>query len=276
VYSLLDCAFVELPVELPGAERLKTWLARGYAAEMDWMAKPRNDFRGFQAAWIGLWSYPRPLHPVPQKIAAYAQGKDYHFVLKEKLREQAEAFGESGALPFVDSYPVAERELAALAGLGFIGRNTMLIHPKYGSGFFIGGLLLPNSLPYYSNFLDKSSSPGVPGHPCAQCRKCLDACPGGAITEDGFVDSRKCASYLTIEKRAPLTDAEERICSGLVFGCDLCQTVCPYNKRHLRESEPYFDPQETEWRKSTLKGTPLQRAGKRKILSRNLAASAPK
>jgi epoxyqueuosine reductase len=225
------------------------------------MRKPRNDFHGFLSAWIGLWNYPHPLPPQAGRIAAYAQGTDYHFVVKEKLRQKAEELGEAEAVPFVDSYPIAERELAALAGLGFIGKNTMLIHPKYGSAFFIGGLLL-------KNFLAESvvkNSPESSKNKCSRCRKCLEACPGHAITEDGFVDANLCASYLTIEKRHPLTDAEKRICEGRVFGCDICQIVCPYNKKRLHATEPYFADNEVEWRKSVIKGTPLMRAGKRKL-----------
>jgi epoxyqueuosine reductase len=260
-FALLDSAFVRLPPELPSLGRLETWLAKGYAGEMDWMRKSRNDFQDFQSAWIGLWSYPRPLSPTPQRVAAYAHGPDYHFVVKEKLRQKAEELGEREALPFVDSYPLAERELAALAGLGFIGKNTMLIHPKYGSAFFIGGLLLKNFL---APSIAKDSQE-MSKNKCSHCRKCVEACPGRAITEDGFVNANLCASYLTIEKRRPLTETEKQICAGRVFGCDICQTVCPYNKKRLQNTEPYFADDEVEWRKRVIKGTPLMRAGKRKL-----------
>jgi len=264
---LLASATTPLPQILPGADRLDEWLKRGYNADMEWMARtaetrkePKN-FNGqnFNAAWIGLWKYPRPLQKKHEPIAAYAHGKDYHITVGAILRELA---APVGGLPFVDSLPIAERELAAMAGLGFIGKNTMLINPKFGSGFFIGGILLNISNSQLSTFNSQLNNG------CAKCRKCIDACPNKAITEDGFLDSRRCAAYLTIEHRGEFNEEQREWAKHSVFGCDICQRVCPYNAKHLAKSEPYFSPDEKEWKKKTIKGTPLWRAGT-KNLKRN-------
>jgi epoxyqueuosine reductase len=253
-----------LPQNLPNANRLDEWLKRGYHASMDWMAKnadtrmhPANfNEKNYNAAWIALWKYPRPLQKKHEPIAAYAHGKDYHITIGNILRELAlQVDGQ----PFVDSLPIAERELAVMAGLGFIGKNTMLINPNFGSGFFIGGILLNSD----------ATSQQQSQNGCAKCRKCIDSCPNNAITEDGFLDSRKCASYLTIEHKGEFSEQQRQWAKYNVFGCDICQRVCPYNLKHLAENEPYFSPDESEWKKKTIKGSPLQRTGT-KNLKRNL------
>jgi epoxyqueuosine reductase len=263
---LLAFGYAPLPTVLPNSMRLDEWLRKGFNANMNWMestAETRKcpaNFNGknYNAAWIGLWEYPRALQKKHEPIAAYAHGKDYHITVGNILRELAlQVDGQ----PFVDSLPIAERELAAMAGLGFIGKNTMLINPKFGSGFFIGGILL-------RSVEALCVIPPQPQNGCAKCRKCIDACPNNAITEDGFLDSRKCASYLTIEHRGEFSEEQKKWARYSIFGCDICQRVCPYNAKHLTENKPYFSFDENEWKKKTIKETPLWRTGT-KNLKRN-------
>jgi len=268
---MIEClhhAIVALPQTiLPHSARLDQWLNRGYHAGMDWMAssaeirKHPADFNGksYNAAWISLWRYPRPLQKKHEPIAAYAHGKDYHITIGAALHEWAM---KVDGQPFIDSLPVAERELAAMAGLGFIGKNTMLINPKFGSGFFIGGVLMDTDLETLHPPLEQ------PKNGCSNCRKCIDACPNKALTEDGFLDSRRCTSYLTIEHRGEFSEEQKEWAKHSIFGCDICQRVCPYNARHLAETEPYFSPDESEWKRKTIKESPLERAGT-KNLKRN-------
>ncbi len=264
--DLLISATTLLPKILPNASHLDKWIEKNYHANMEWMARTaearKHPANNYNAAWIGLWKYPRSLQKKHEPIAAYAHGKDYHIIIGNILRERAL---QLNGLPFVDSLPIAERELAAIAGLGFIGKNTMLINPKFGSGFFIGGILLniPNS---QLSTLNSQFSNG-----CAKCRKCIDACPNKALSEDGFLDSRRCASYLTIEHRGEFSEEQREWAKHSVFGCDICQRVCPYNARHLAETEPYFLPGEN-FTKGKIKGTPLWRAGT-KSLKRNYIAA---
>ena len=268
----LESAVVNLPDEMPHQSRFNEWLKRGFHANMKWMENNAEfDRKGYNAAWIALWKYPKPLSKEHEPIAAYAHGEDYHITLKKTLREMAEKIN---GYPFVDSSPVPERELAALAGLGFIGKNTMLINPKFGSAFFIGGYLFncqnPDSqdsriFPIFNYQLKEK---------CKNCRKCIDACPNGALTEDGFLNANKCASYLTIEHRGEFTEEQKKYAKHAIFGCDICQRVCPYNKKHLdslNDSLRLGAVAGTEiinWTKSKIKNTPMFRTGV-KNLKRN-------
>ncbi|MDR3001930.1 MAG: DUF1730 domain-containing protein [Fibromonadaceae bacterium] len=226
-----------LPDVLPNSSRLDEWLRKGFNANMKWMARhaevrkrPAN-FNGnsYNTAWIGLWKYPRPLQKKQEPIAAFAHGEDYHITVGKALKELA---SQVKGQTFVDSLPVAERELAVMAGLGFIGKNTMLINPKLGSGFFIGGILL-------NSYHNEKGNHGELPLPCESCRKCIDACPNKALTEDGFLDARRCASYLTIEHKGELSEEQKEWTKHSIFGCDICQRVCPYNAKHLADSEPF-------------------------------------
>jgi epoxyqueuosine reductase len=269
---MIEClahATIALPETLPHSGHLVHWLGKGFNANMNWMAntaeirKHPANFNGksYNAAWIALWKYHHPLQKKQEPIAAYAHGKDYHITIGNILKELAIKIDGQ---PFVDSMPIAERELAAMAGLGFIGKNTMLINPKFGSAFFIGGILL-NKKDLEFNVLGQ---PAPYNAPCAKCRRCIDACPNNALTEDGFLDARKCASYLTIEHRGEFSEEQKEWAKHSIFGCDICQRVCPYNARHLAETKPYFAFEESEWKKKTIKETPLWRAGT-KGLKRN-------
>ncbi|MEJ2368421.1 MAG: tRNA epoxyqueuosine(34) reductase QueG [Acidobacteriota bacterium] len=199
-------------------------------------------------------------------ISRYAWGRDYHKVLKARLRPVARYLRENGkhARVCVDSAPVLERALARLAGLGFIGKNTMLINPRFGSYLFLGEILTDMALP--------------PGDPvpdgCGRCTRCLEGCPTGAFARPRILDARRCLSMWTIEHRGPFT-ADTPELGGHLFGCDRCQEVCPYNRKAPMSIDPDFRPrpgwfapepetvsrlQETEWDRRT-RGMALRRAG---------------
>lgn len=174
------------------------------------------------------------------KIAKYAYGTDYHDVLKRKLRQLLERIETQtgkldGVRVFVDSAPVLDRAWAVRCGLGFIGKNTTLIHPKKGSFFFIGHLFLPLELEETGNPMTNR---------CGRCTKCLDACPTGALEAPFHIDARKCLSYLTIEYKGSLEGHDPKTFNGWMYGCDICQDVCPYNRFSLPNREPEFQPSE--------------------------------
>lgn len=174
------------------------------------------------------------------KIAKYAYGNDYHNVLKRKLHQLLERIEtQTGKMEkvriFVDSAPVLDRAWAVRCGLGFIGKNTTLIHPKKGSFFFIGHLFLPLNLTETGQVLTNR---------CGRCTRCLDACPTGALSEPFHIDARKCISYLTIEYKGNLEGHDPKQFQGWMYGCDICQDVCPYNRFSLPNLEPDFQPSE--------------------------------
>ncbi len=159
------------------------------------------------------------------RVARYAQGRDYHKVMKDRLHAISDALRDhhrgSAFLAFVDTAPIPERELAARAGLGWIGKHTLLIHPRLGSYLLLGGILTT---------LELSPVDGQTPEPdhCGTCTRCIDACPTGAITPYA-VDARRCISYLTIERRSPVEPAWWAKMGDWVYGCDVCQEVCPHN-----------------------------------------------
>lgn len=284
--EVLDWGYTALPAALAGAEKLDQWLQAGHQAGMDWMTRtaelrkhPQDNWEDMTTALVVLWRYPSPLPRQPGWIAAYAQGPDYHVsigtVLRDWCQDLAQRFPGLHSRPFVDSLPLAERELAVRAGLGWIGRHTLLIHPRHGSAFFIAGLLL--------NVNTENEPAAVRfAKGCASCRRCLDACPAQAITEENGVDARRCISYLTIEHRGDFSAEQASWAGHGLFGCDICQTVCPYNKKHLADSVPFWPTEPSAWLDKAPKGqglarmlrdTPLERAG-RKGLLRNLQAWA--
>jgi epoxyqueuosine reductase len=189
------------------------------------------------AAVVTLTNY---FHPDPAtsrsgKVAQYVRSQDYHEVLAVRLARLAEAIRDSGpgirTRCYVDAGPVPERDLAQRAGLGWIGKNMMLIHPRLGSFTFIGVVLT-----------DAPLAPDLPfeADRCGSCRRCLDACPTGAFVEPHLMDARRCISYLTIEHRGDFTQPQQDMVSDWLFGCDICQDACPWNVSFAR---PTGDPE---------------------------------
>lgn len=231
--------------------RLKEWLARGYHGEMGWMARdvekrisPLEIFPHARSVVVVALNYFTP-HQHQQssgkgKVSRYAWGDDYHDVVKEKLlsllawiREQEPA---AEGKVCVDIQPVMDKAWAVRAGLGWLGKHSNVITPEHGSWVFIGELLLSLELDH--------DTERVEDH-CGTCTLCIDACPTAAITEPYVVDSNKCISYATIELRAPELPAEiETKLSGWLYGCDICQDVCPWNRFEEPTSETRFAPRE--------------------------------
>ncbi len=176
------------------------------------------------------------------KVARYAWGRDYHKVMKRKLHRLCdalrEAYPDETFLATVDTAPIHEREHAARAGLGWIGKNTLLIHPRHGSFVLLGCVVTTLAI-------ESSAAAGFPGpnveptDRCANCTRCIDACPTQAIAADGYsVDATRCVSYLTIEHRSPIKPEFAAKLDGWLAGCDVCQDVCPYNQIGARNPLP--------------------------------------
>jgi epoxyqueuosine reductase len=227
------------------ARRLETWLNQGKHGKMGYMENhfekridPRKLVEGAKSVVTLLYNY----HTVEKqaddalpKIASYAFGEDYHHVLKSKLKEllvyiQTE-IGEVSGRCFVDSAPVLERDWARRSGVGWMGKNTLIIHPKQGSYFFVAELIIDLDLVYDAPIKDY----------CGTCTRCIDACPTEAISPEGYiVDGSKCISYLTIELREAIPVEFKGKMEGWAFGCDICQQVCPWNRFAVTHNEPKF------------------------------------
>ena len=258
---------------------LDRWLASGYAGVMRYLhrqARKRKDpgliIPEAKSVVVVLDNYydgqadPGP----PPRVARYARGEDYHTVTRERLEPLADLLRSHGARiahTFVDSGPVPERALALRAGLGWIGKNTMLIRPGTGSFFFIGTVFTDLALaPDASDATDH----------CGTCTRCLEACPTGALVEPRVLDATRCISYLTIEQKGPIpADVAEQL-DGWVFGCDICNEVCPWNQRFAQPTSAeefrsrhrldgagteLFDEMEEEEFTRRFGDTPLERPG---------------
>lgn len=230
-------------------DALRRWLARGHAATMGYLPRqaarrmaPATIVPGAMRAVMVLESYHHPTPPPAPgapRVAQYAWGEDYHRVLDERLAQLAETLIALGATraatrAYVDAGPVPERELAQRAGLGWLAKNTMLIHPRLGSYTFIGGVLTDLEL--------ACDAPFATDH-CGSCRACLDACPTAAFPAARELDARRCISYLTIEKRGAFGAEDGARIGPWLFGCDVCQEVCPWNGKFAQPAtEPRFTP----------------------------------
>jgi epoxyqueuosine reductase len=277
-------------VEPPGIDRHNQWLSAGYAGQMHYLpdraeaaGHPHHVLDGARSIVMLAINYrteePEQTEPGCGKVSRYAWGHDYHDLIRARLNSLANGLRE--LLPFanvrgvVDTAPLMEREFAQLAGLGWIGKNTLLLNKQLGSWFFLAALLTDIELEY--------DAPHETDH-CGTCRACLDACPTQAFVDAYVLDARKCISYLTIELRDSIPHELRTGMGDWLFGCDVCQDVCPWNHKAPRTDEPTFRPLEgmnsvelaelfqlnDATFRSRFRHTPLWRA-KRRGLLRNAA-----
>ncbi len=244
------------------APRLERWLRLGKHGDMaymdNWFDKrldPRKLVDGAKSVVCLMYSYytdKKQSDPEAPKIAKYALGKDYHWVLKEKLtvivERLRESVGDFNCRIFVDSAPVLEKAWAARAGLGWVGKNSLVLNPERGSYLFLAEIIVDFEMIYDQPIADL----------CANCRKCQDACPTNALVEPRIVDARRCISYFTIEYRGELPVGMREKFDNWMFGCDICQDVCPWNRKSKRHNEVLFEPKDEvlektkgEWDKIT-------------------------
>ena len=272
------------------AQAFDEWIANGYAGDMDYLARgaeKRRDSRlpvpGCTSAIVVAMDYGGRAPSGP--IARYARGDDYHDVMLRKLDELHEWIESEVGHPvkgksYVDTGPMLERDLARRAGLGWFGKNTNLVNPRIGSFFFIGSLLVD---------LDLAPDTPFESDRCGTCTRCLDACPTGAFVEPRVLDATRCISYLTIELKGAIPEDLRGQMGTHIYGCDVCQDVCPYNVKFARElREPGLAPRQQiaerdaqslarevlamddEAFRTAFRDSPIKRA-KRRGLARNAA-----
>jgi epoxyqueuosine reductase len=230
------------------ASRLEEWLNRNYHGKMGYLANhfdkrldPRKLVDGAKTVVSLIYNYypekQLPNQPEDIKLAKYAYGADYHDVIRAKLTEFLEVLreeiGEISGRSFVDSAPVMERQWAQKAGLGWIGKNSLLLNREIGSFFFLAELII-----------DLEATPDLPlaKDYCGTCTACIDACPTDAIVQAGVVDGSRCISYLTIELKDAIPKEFAGKMENWAFGCDICQDVCPWNRFSRPHQEPAFQP----------------------------------
>ncbi len=244
-----DLAGAAPAVVPPGLGHFRRWLEEGFAGRMEYLAAragayghPRHVLDGVRSLLMLAVGYrtsePAAAGPGQGRVARYAWGTDYHGLVRERLHVLADYHRRltpgAGVRGVVDTAPLLERDFARLAGLGWIGKNTMLIHRERGSWLFLAALLTSEELAY--------DTPFTADH-CGSCRACLDACPTGALVAPYRLDARRCISYLTIELREPVPRALQGATGEWLFGCDVCQEVCPWNRRAPATWEPAFAPE---------------------------------
>ncbi|RME72409.1 MAG: tRNA epoxyqueuosine(34) reductase QueG [Chloroflexi bacterium] len=293
----------------PHAGAFRRWLANGYHAGMGWLARdphrredPRQVVAGAQSVVVVGVSYflldPPPAlwnDPSRGRIARYAWGLDYHDHLLPRLRAlgdfvEQEAGRHLAQRAYVDTGPVLEREFAALAGIGFVGKNTLLISPRFGSYLFLGEILVDVELEYDSPLPPDPQTARQTGHrtgTCGACTRCLQVCPTQAFPAPYVLNSNRCISYLTIELKGAVPVELRPLLGNWIFGCDACQEICPWVRRYSQPGRlPFlhFDPDWAIPRLTDLmalddagfnarfKGTPVKRA-KRRGLLRNVAVA---
>jgi epoxyqueuosine reductase len=234
----------------PSAHRdyFRNWLDEGQHGSMEYLARrfdertdPATYFPGALSVICVAMNYRAPIKPSEStepsgRIARYALGDDYHELIKSRLHALADWIREQApgaqTRACVDTAPVMEKELAARAGIGWFGKNSCIIHPTIGSWIFLGEVITTLDLPHDEPAIDH----------CGTCTRCIDACPTGAITAPYQLDARKCISYLTIEHRGEIDPLLLPKLDGWLYGCDICQDVCPFNSKAPDTTEPAFTP----------------------------------
>ncbi len=244
-----DLAGIAPAVSPLGFSALAEWIAKGYAGEMHYLPSretayehPRHVLDGVKSLIVLGTNYrtadPPETRPGEARVSRYAWGSaDYHDLLKSRLKQLGDfvhtRFPGGRTRGVVDTAPLLERDFARLAGLGWFGKNTMLINKHAGSWLFLSALLTDVELAY--------DEPHHTSH-CGSCRRCLDACPTDAFPEPYVLDARRCISYLTIELREPVPEEFREGLGDWLFGCDICQDVCPWNRKAPVTAEPAFQP----------------------------------
>ncbi len=269
------------------APRLEKWLRKGSQGEMKYLENnfdkrldPRLLLIGAESVISLAYNYypssehdPISKNPFAPKIARYAYGEDYHHVVKDKIYELMnfiqETIAKVNARVFIDSAPILEKAWAEKSGLGWIGKNTNLIHKKAGSYFFLGEIILDLTLATDIPVMDH----------CGTCTRCIDACPTEAITESYILDASRCISYLTIELKGDIPDEFHPQLENWAFGCDICQEVCPWNRFSTPHKDPllssnpaWLSEDQESWQEITeeifnqlFAKSPLKRAGYQKL-----------
>lgn len=258
--GFLACGIAPLhPVHPEVARHYASWLECGHHARMHYLEQyrqlrihPDQLLPGAKSIVCVALQYHPSSSPTQQGLAWYAQGKDYHLVLKRKLQVLQQALGVEGRC-FVDTAPVMEKYWACQAGIGFVGRNTQLVIPQVGSAFFLGELVVASACDVYDKPMEFSH------HPCGTCRRCIEACPTQALSSDGL-NANRCISYHTIENRDALLPDFVRLHLGTCFyGCDRCLRACPHLRQPQQPTDPDFLPspellqmQPLQWKKLTV------------------------
>jgi epoxyqueuosine reductase len=246
------------------ASNLEQWLKSGYQGEMSYLANnfdkrldPTKLVEGAKSVISLSYNYfpdeEKTQRGDSYKIARYAYGQDYHYVVKDKVKELLEyireEIGEVGGRAFTDSAPVMERAWAEQSGLGWRGKNSLLLQRNKGSYFFLAELIIDLDLEY--------DYPFSTDH-CGTCTKCIDACPTNAIIDEKTVDGSKCISYFTIELKGAISNSVKDSFEDWMFGCDICQEVCPWNRFSKPHKESQFEPDsrllnydKSQWREIT-------------------------
>lgn len=285
----LNLGFQAVRFSAPSTEQHRkdfdAWIAQNYHGEMDWLA--RNADKRFNASalhpgtqtviavrmdyWPNVTNADEVLNdPTKAYVSRYALGRDYHKVLRKRLSQFAEAItvlaGDHGYRPFVDSAPLMERQIAEQAGMGWIGKNALMITPGHGSWFFLGELCTDLKLDY---------DPPLATEHCGSCEACLVECPTDAFVSEGVLDARRCISYLTIEFDGIIPEELREKMGNRIYGCDDCQLVCPHNRKAPSTKELDFSPRHQldnasllsllEWDEATFlkntEGSPIRRIG---------------
>jgi len=247
--GFMQCGIAQAVFLEEEAQRLETWLKNEHHGQMAYMENhfdkrldPRllvEDSKSVISLTLNYFPEEFQTDPDSPKISKYAYGTDYHLVIKDKLFQLLsfieDNIGAVSGRAFVDSAPVLDRAWAKRAGIGWVGKNSNIISKKSGSFFFLAELIIDLELEY--------DIPFATDH-CGTCTKCIDACPTDAILNPFIIDAKKCISYLTIELREEIPKSFDEKMENWMFGCDICQDVCPWNRFSVPHTEPAFKPHE--------------------------------